>query len=249
PGLKDERQFQCRTDCGRSAQTYEHAQHASERAHHDGFDEELQKHVALAGADGEPDSDLARSLGHRHQHDVHDADSSDKQAHRRDGREKCREDQSHCRDDLRNLLEIFDVEIVDLAWNDVPGLAHQALDQILYMGHVLRAVDQNPDDVHFGVARDLALNGLQGHQHKLIHVLTECAHAFRLENPDDFAGDLVDADALTDGHLVAEQFAPIGLTDDAHRLARQGFGRRELASCNKRPIAALHIVIARAVDL
>jgi hypothetical protein len=32
-------------------------------------------------ADGEADADLAGAFGHRHQHDVHDADPADEQAH------------------------------------------------------------------------------------------------------------------------------------------------------------------------
>ena len=56
--------------------------------------------------------------------------------------------------DLRDLLQILDVEIVDLARNDVADLAHQALDHVLDVGNVLRPVDRDADDIDFGVAGD-----------------------------------------------------------------------------------------------
>ncbi len=40
------------------------------------------------GADGEADADLARPLGHRDQHDVHDADAADEQADAGDRRQE-----------------------------------------------------------------------------------------------------------------------------------------------------------------
>ncbi len=63
---------------------------AAEQAEHDGFDQELQQHVAAAGADGQAQADLARPLGDRHQHDVHDADAADEQRHAGDAREQRR---------------------------------------------------------------------------------------------------------------------------------------------------------------
>jgi hypothetical protein len=49
---------------------------------HQRFDHELREHVAVARPDRKPEADLARPLGHRHQHDVHDADAADEQRHR-----------------------------------------------------------------------------------------------------------------------------------------------------------------------
>ena len=61
---------------------------AAERRERDGLDQELQQHLALQRADREADADLARALGHRHEHDVHDADAADEQADRGDGAEQ-----------------------------------------------------------------------------------------------------------------------------------------------------------------
>ena len=67
------------------------------------------------------------------------------------------------RDDLCDFLKILDAEIVHLPRKNVPNLAHQALDHILDVRDVLGAVDQDADDVDFGVARDFALDGFQRH--------------------------------------------------------------------------------------
>src|SRR5262249_16662832 len=61
----------------------EDAAHAADAGLHDGFDEELKGDVAAFGAEGAANADLARALGHRREHDVHDADAAD---HERDGR-------------------------------------------------------------------------------------------------------------------------------------------------------------------
>ena len=55
---------------------------SAEHAQRDGLDQELQRDVGAARAERLPQADLARALGHRHQHDVHDADAADDQ---RDG--------------------------------------------------------------------------------------------------------------------------------------------------------------------
>ena len=50
---------------------------ATDDADDDRLDQELKQDVEAAGADGEPQADFARPLGHRHQHDVHDPDAAD----------------------------------------------------------------------------------------------------------------------------------------------------------------------------
>ena len=48
-------------------------------------------------------------------------------------------------------------------------------------------VDGDADDVDLGVARDLALHRFERHQHELVHILSEGAHALGLENADHLA--------------------------------------------------------------
>ena len=53
---------------------------AAQHRKHDRLDQELGQHLALERADGQADADLARALGDRDQHDVHDADAAHQQA-------------------------------------------------------------------------------------------------------------------------------------------------------------------------
>ena len=55
------------------------ADEAADAAHQDRLDQELAQDVAVLGADGFAHADLARALGDRHQHDVHDADAAHQQ--------------------------------------------------------------------------------------------------------------------------------------------------------------------------
>src|SRR5678815_2505907 len=57
----------------------EEPDHTTQHAHRHALDEELRQHVRAARADCHADPDLARPLGHRHEHDVHDADAADDQ--------------------------------------------------------------------------------------------------------------------------------------------------------------------------
>src|SRR5208282_4314949 len=55
------------------------ADDAADFAQHDGLHDELGHDVPLLGADGAADADLARPLGDRDEHDVHDADAGGEQ--------------------------------------------------------------------------------------------------------------------------------------------------------------------------
>ena len=61
---------------------------AAEEAQGERLDQELQQDVAPGGAERLADADLAGALGDRDQHDVHDPDAADHQAHRRDAGEQ-----------------------------------------------------------------------------------------------------------------------------------------------------------------
>ena len=59
------------------------ADEAADDAERDGLDQELDQHVAAARAHRHAQADLARPLGHRHEHDVHDPDAADDERDRR----------------------------------------------------------------------------------------------------------------------------------------------------------------------
>ena len=60
-------------------------EHAAQQAHHHRLDQKLLQYVRLAGTDRDADADLAGSLHHRHQHDVHHPDAADDEGDHRDG--------------------------------------------------------------------------------------------------------------------------------------------------------------------
>ena len=62
-----------------------HAQQAADAGEDDRLDQELLGDVPPLGAQGPADADLAGPLGHRRQHDVHDADAADQERDRGDG--------------------------------------------------------------------------------------------------------------------------------------------------------------------
>ena len=64
------------------------ADRAAGEAQHHRLDEELDQNHAPRRAERFADADLARALGDRHEHDVHDADAADEQRHGRDAGEQ-----------------------------------------------------------------------------------------------------------------------------------------------------------------
>src|SRR3546814_8707175 len=75
---------------------------AAGRDHHR-FGEKLQAHLARAGAHRHAQADFADALGHRHQHDVHDADAADQQRNAGHGAEQRSEEHTS---ELQSLMRI-----------------------------------------------------------------------------------------------------------------------------------------------
>src|SRR5688500_7971869 len=97
---------------GGRAHAEDHADQPAEQAQNDCFDQELEEDVDARGTERLSHADLARSLRHRDEHDVHDPDPADEQGDGRDPQEK---DAEH----LRGLLErreevrlVADLEVV-----------------------------------------------------------------------------------------------------------------------------------------
>ena len=75
-------------------------------------------------------------------------------------------------------------------------------------------VGRDVDGVDVAVAGDAALEGVQRHHHDIVLVLAEAGKALGLEQADDAAGHLADADRRALGIAGAEELL-------AHRLADQ----------------------------
>ena len=69
-----------------------------------GFEEELNQNVMSFCADRHANADLARSLRHADEHDVHDADAADEQRHGGDHEQQIAQDSHRLRLRLRDLF-------------------------------------------------------------------------------------------------------------------------------------------------
>ena len=94
--------------------------------------------MAAFRADGHADADLARPLGHRDEHDVHDPDAADEQRHRRD-REQQRAKDLHLRVlRLRDLFLRAHLKIEIAAGRDAVSLTQNCFDLRLRVGDAFR---------------------------------------------------------------------------------------------------------------
>ena len=91
------------------------AHEPADRRQGHGLHQELGEDVPPARPDGHPEADLAGPLGHRHQHDVHDADAADQERDGRDRRQQHRHDAGRFLLGREHLGEDADLEVVVLA--------------------------------------------------------------------------------------------------------------------------------------
>ena len=101
--------------------------HAADRRERDRLDQELSEDVAGARAEREAHSDLARPLGDRDEHDVHDADPSDHQRDGGDASEERREEPRHALKQRLDLARIADGKVVVSAGDDVAATTQMSV--------------------------------------------------------------------------------------------------------------------------
>ena len=146
----------------RQAEAEEDADDAAEQRQHHRLDQELHQHLAGFGADRQADADLARALGHRDQHDVHDADAADQQADAGDRRQQTGEHAGDAGEHAGDLRHVEDAEIVALA--DCRYAAARATARSMpavTVGGRVAVGDGDIDQRHIGIADDAALDRLQ----------------------------------------------------------------------------------------
>jgi hypothetical protein len=195
---------------------------AAEQRQYDGLDEELQPDVALAGADGHADADLARALGDRDEHDVHDADAAD---HERDGRDDDEQHREHFVDRFLALAELGHgahgevgllqvVNAVALAQNrlDLPA---RPVDDARVGGR-----DDEVVDAARGPRPQARAERADGHEQLVVLVFAERVRPLAREHADDAIRVAPDAHDGADGVLVAEQ--GLGGRGAEHHDARLG---------------------------
>ena len=108
------------------------ADRPAEQAERDRFDQELKEDVPPRRAERLADADLARALGDRDEHDVHDADAADEQRHRRDSGEQRREHRGRLAQRVEDVGLIANAEIVlaRLSGCDARGAARRVISSI-----------------------------------------------------------------------------------------------------------------------
>ena len=95
------------------------------------FDDELHGDIAALGTQGAADADFPRALGHRNQHDIHDADPPHDQRNGGDYGDEVLHRRRQNHGELGHLLNGTDVEIVGGAGFDVMAFP-QHLDYFVF---------------------------------------------------------------------------------------------------------------------
>ena len=99
------------------------ADQAAHQAEHDRLDQELEQDRRRPRADRLAQADLARALGDRDEHDVHDPDAADEQRDPDDAAGHHRHRGGDRVELADELLDRLDAEVVGVADGDVAALA------------------------------------------------------------------------------------------------------------------------------
>jgi hypothetical protein len=95
------------------------------RLRNDRLCEELQTDVAGTRADCHTNADLTRTLRHRHQHDIHDADPADHQGDPCDAGQQQGHDPKNLAGSGRNVGHVLNPEIVRFSFRNTMSLPQQ----------------------------------------------------------------------------------------------------------------------------
>src|SRR5690606_17317418 len=140
------------------------------------------------------DPDFPRTLGDRHQHDVHDADSADEQAHASQSAEHAGHDLSGARHRVGDLGHVANVKIIFLVGAEATGITQD----VLYAGDGLACrnsvLNGNVDLADVAISGDATLKSRERHHYHSILILTEARRAFRFQNANDATAQPAHAD-------------------------------------------------------
>ena len=179
------------------------ADQAAERRQRHRLDQELDQDVLAPRADRLAQADLARALGHRHQHDVHDADAADQQRDADDRAHHRGDAAEHARVDLAHLVLHHDAEVVLVVLGDVVALPQHALDAFAHRAHhLLVSRPGSWSCTRSPTSRPKIVSALrEGNEHRVVEVAAQ-ALALRLHDADHRHRGGADVDLLPDrlGH-------------------------------------------------
>src|SRR5688572_9078207 len=217
--------------CNGQRQSYadKHSNESAQHAQDHGLRQELHPDVASPGTDGHPYTDLACSLRHRHEHDIHDSDSSHQQ---RDSGNAAQQESHDSRRGFRsfgNFGEIIDPEIVRLSLSNGVPFPKQFGDLIFGCSCCSWANRRNRDAVNsrYRAVRHLLLNCRVRHDREVVLILTGRRLTLRGEDADDTVGQVANADGLAHRIAALEEVVGDGLPqyDDSVRRTHIGLGK------------------------
>src|ERR1035437_6328311 len=205
----------------------EYADDSPHQRHGSALDEELQQHVALPCAQRLAHADLARPLGHAHQHDVHNHDAAHYQRDGGDADHHVEEDRGELFPEVQEGIVGFDLEVVRLADRVVAAGAHQHPHLVLGPLHRLGIIGAGASvDVYRVIEAVGLLVGGDGHGHPVVlrlaqHLALAVAHAH------DGVRDAAYPYLLAEGVAVAQQVVHNVVThnDVVGRLVVVGGGK------------------------
>src|SRR5665213_4422185 len=161
-----------------------HADETADGRQQHRLDQELPQDVGTLRTDRLADADLACSLGHRHEHDVHDADAADQQADSSDYAEERGEHLVRRRGRLQQACLVENSEVISSPRGD----AVRGLKSRCHLGLRVSLLRRRRSfDVDAGVRRAVpgqsVLYGRQRRHHHVVLVLNS-VRALRLQQPD-----------------------------------------------------------------
>ena len=203
----------------RSNRAKQNPQPAAEDAQSDGLDEELQQNAEARRAERHANADLARSLRHADEHDVHDADAADDQADACDAREQHREGLLRFLLRVEELAPVDDREVVGGCRAQLVPPAQHALDVDHRAFHRRVRRDAHADVVDLLAAEHALLGRSQRDQGGEVGALIAEAAADAFEDADDLERLAVDGDRPADERRRV-RFQPLGNVGAEHDDAR-----------------------------
>ena len=204
----------------------------------------MSQDVTLARADREPQSDLARALGHGHEHDVHDPDAADRKRDAGDGGKQKRQRAGTGFARGGDVGEIADREIVVLSGLHAMALAQERLHVFFRNAQALAVTHlhiDRADRARIGqIAAEHALaRGVEWNEHDVVLVLAPGRLAFLRHYSDDAERHIADAQFLPDRIEPAVKIACHSLADQRDLCAARDFLRLEHTAGLDIPFARL----------
>lgn len=224
------------------------AEDGTEEGKHNGLDEELAEDIAVLGAEGEAEADLAGAFGDAEEEDVHDADAADEHGDGGDGGEQAGHGAGGAGGGGGDLLLGLHGEVVGLIGVEAVALAEEGGDLAAGEVHGVAVDDLEIDDHGVGAAGDFLKGGGVGDEDEVVLDRAHEGHALGGEHADNAEGEAAHADGFADGVGVLKEFFDEGLADDGDLGGGGEFLFAEHATAGEGPGADLEVVGGLAVD-